>query len=328
MQRRRGEAAKDKIINAAGRSAGRSSRAGKASRTVAQAFAELVAGLAPTELEVARITRYQRVVRDALRAYTGGPKPDLLAGSFARGTAIRPFSQVDLFVVMDDVGRDTMYARGPRPTHRVLREALQHVPGAVLRDPWGFGRLGLLLEFEGGAYGFTVVPVFTHEDAYLIPGHGERRWIRGDPRVEEAILARGNERTGRMTTPLVQVVKHWNRRHDELVRSLHIERLAAEALGGPMPRFSEAVLEVFDFMATEIGRRVADPERPGTALAKEIPFFERLDMEQVLEEAAEQAERAVDLESEGRDEEAHYVWRDLLGPIYPEAGVRPKGKWP
>ncbi len=301
-------------------------RGRRTERDVEQALREMVAGQDLSELERARVQRQQRLIREVMRTYLNGSGPDFLAGEYSRGTSIRPL-MVDLFMGLDGLGRGIIHARGrQRPMDRVY-DTLRKVPGAQVPPLWPMRHHGPVVEFPDLALGFSVVPVFSDgPQQYIFPWRGGRKWYRTRPAALAAHLQQAQARSGGLAVPVVQVIKAWNRRNDRLLGSLHIELMALESVLRP-GRLDEAVALAFAYLAERVQRRMPEPGGVGPSVDRDLTTEERGDLAIYLRDAGEQAVRALEFAARGRVQEAHYVWRDLLGEVYPEPGVEPKTRW-
>jgi Second Messenger Oligonucleotide or Dinucleotide Synthetase domain len=296
--------------------------------TVAQAFDQFSRNLALTETQRDEASRQQKALRDKLHEHLRGIDRDILSGSYSRNTAIRPLDDIDLFVILSkDIHRDVYpsgFAQSPQA-------CLSKVQSALARAYPGNGtpklqRRSVNVEFSGTGIGYDVVPAFeVGGGAYMIPDVDRASWIRTNPEAHKAALVEANRRAGDKLNPLIKMAKLWKRRQRERASdfplgSFHLEVMAYKAFSTPPPSYSVGLRTLFERLAAEVQNTCRDPADVGPNIDHGMTQQKRDTVSSALRKAAAQAEQALAYEGQGRVEQAHGLWRDLLGPEYPARG--------
>lgn len=289
-------------------------------RSVAQAFEEFLQRIELTDAEREKAPIQQKVVRDRLRQHLSGFQRDILSGSYSRRTAIRPLNDIDIFIILDERFHRDVYP--PSSPEECLKK-VQHALGQAYpnKEQARIQGRSVNIEFSGTGIGYDVVPAFSVSGGvYMIPDRGRQSWIRTDPERHKAVCQAANERAGSKLNPLVKAAKRWNYENGRLLRSFHLEVMAYDAFKAPPPSYQEGLRALFAHLADAVIRACPDPAGVGPNIDAGMNSEERGRIQKALREAAGQAQRAVELERLGRTEEAHSLWRGLLGADYPEKG--------
>lgn len=295
---------------------------------VRSAFDEFQQRLELTEAEQSTASRQQNDLRARVCHKLGGVDRDVLVGSYARRTAIRPLNDIDVFLILapsvhlDRHGRD--------PTHILdrLRTALRSCyppPGPKVQLQ---GR-SANIEFMGTGIGYDVIPAFSLTPAgsnvedmvYEIPDRDRRSWIKTNPERHRQRCVAANERAGGMLNRLIKAAKHWNctqrdANGDKPLRSFHLEVMAYEAFDTRPTDERRGLRDLFRFLATRIASRCADPAGLGPNVDAGMPPNERLRIQLKLQAAERVASEAIRHEEVGNHIAACNSWRSLLGPEF------------
>lgn len=292
--------------------------------TIAQAFDTFLRRLELTDNEREEASRQQRSLRDNLRAQLGHGIRDILSGSYSRGTAIRPLNDIDVFVVLDPVAhRDGYPPATPATCLKKIHAALKAAyPG---HEPRIQGR-SVHIDFTGTGIGYDVVPAFEERSAgeYKIPDRDRDAWIRTNPEKHKAACVAANDRAGGKLNRLVKAAKRWNQRQPapNQLRSFHLEAMSYGAFSTGPASFPEGLAALFAFLADRVLTSCPDPAGVGPHIDASMPQPDRTAARQSLLAAAKEAQRALQLDRQGHTEQAHWIWRELLGDDYPERGRR------
>jgi hypothetical protein len=291
-------------------------------KTVAQALHELVSDRELTDNQQQEAERQRQAVAGHLGKGLSVKEP-FISGSFGRRTAIRPLNDIDLFLTLNRTAGMDLRGGSPDQCLKKIRAVLQEAyPNKAL--PTLQGR-SVNIEFSGTGIGFDVVPAFEvpgNPDLYEIPDRNTGRWIPSNPRLHKEHSSRANERAGKQAKPLV---KHWNciQPGKRPLRSFHLELMVYEALQSPPDSYAHGLACLFEDLAQRVMRPCDDPAVPGRDVADGFSQERRLRAQRMLGEAASVARKAWDAGQAGRTEEAHFYWRSLFGPAYPEPGKAP-----
>ena len=289
--------------------------------TVAQAFQQFLTKLELTDAERADAVRQHDVVRANLRAQLpGGVDTDFLTGSYMRRTAIRPLNDIDVFLVMNESRHGHLRGQDPSVCLDMVRGALDRAyQNKVPTRPQG---RSVNIAFSGTGIGYDIVPAFAHASGgYLIPDRERRTWIRTDPHKHEEILLAANQRAGGMLNPLIKAAKRWRDRSETPLGSFHLEVMAYEAFVSAPRSYADGLGALFVFLYDRTQRSCADPARLGANVDAGVASQERDATLRGLHDALTRSARALAFDSVHRTEEAHGLWRSLLGEDYREKGI-------
>jgi len=283
--------------------------------TLAQAFDLFRRSVEMKPDLVQAITARQTPLRERLQKRWPGSKV-FFSGSYGRSTKIEPINDVDLFVVRSEQYREI--GKIPIPRDQLLEEL-----SAVVREvfpnqtPRRQNRsLGILFpEFR-----IDVVPAFARTGGgYFIPdrGTGTPDWLYTNPDKQAAFTAAIDRSTGQMATPLVKMMKVWNRNRSVGLKSYHVEVMVLRALNGKPPSFAEGMKTLFERIEHAIKRSSGDPgESSGTLDAYLDPHSRDRAAEEARQAATKMTE-ALGLVSLKREMEAIRIVADLIGQPFP-----------
>lgn len=280
-------------------------------RTVPQAFHSMITDLELRQEESEAASHWSNELRCRLREKIPIER-DFLAGSFIRNTKIRPLDDIDMVVVLGHQRPDD-----PRTGFEQVRAALARI---YPYEPVEIQSRCVSVRLSSVGIGFDVLPAYGADHLLWIYRGAEESWIRTAP---EYYHEEGNEacaRSGNKLKPLIKVAKHWNRREGKPLRSFHLEVMAYRGLPSPPRSYAEGLAQLFLKLAQLVQVACPPPGSIGPAIDDRMTPAERRHAQDRLERAAEMARQALVHEEEGRVDEAHHLWRSLLGDIYPEAG--------
>jgi len=299
---------------------------------VAQAFDTFMKRLELTEPERDKVSRQQNELRSRLRDKLNGIARDVLVGSYARKTAIRPLNDVDLFLELELGVHGARRNREPQLLLEDVQRALRACYPSTTDAPGPATRIqgrSVNIEFTGTGIGYDVIPAFrvrgsdgsAPEYYYEIPNRNRRDWIRTNPEVHGQLVSAANARAGGMLNRLIKAAKHWNRIHessagDRPLRSFHLEVMAYEAFQTKPRDERRGLYELFAFFSSRINSACPDPARLGPDLDADLTPAERQLAQEKLQAGAQIAFKALHHEERGQDQEAYKLWRSLLGPEF------------
>jgi hypothetical protein len=289
--------------------------------TITQAFDSMRQGLELTEAERAEASRQQEVVRGNLRQHLGGLVRDILSGSYARRTAIRPLDDIDLFIVLDpNLHSDVR----PSPMQNGASPCLNKVYGALARAYPNRSALKLQnrsvnIAFSGTGIGYDIVPAFENRaGVYMIPDRERGAWIETNPEAHAKALVSANDRAGGKLNPLIKMAKLWKREHGVPLRSFHLEVMSYSAFSSAPGTYAEGMRALFGHLANAVQYNCANPAGVGPNIDAGMAQAERTAVRTKLVEAEQVAARALQFEGARQTEAAHKLWRGLFGKAYPE----------
>jgi hypothetical protein len=283
---------------------------------VAEAFADLIEEITPTDDEFADVlARYDEIKACLDRGFWISKVR--LVGSYAKRTAVRGQSDVDVFACLArDEARWGDRALDTRTFVRRVRDQLQaRYPTTDIR----MARNAVSLQFTKGVNRFDVVPaIFAGMDregaVFAIPD-GEGGWLPTAPDIQKARLREAAERSGGKLPRVIQLVKWWTtvRARSVPLNSFHVEMvLAGKELGVGAASYAALTAQAFRLLARRRGSALRDP----SGISNLIPAVADESQRSVLADragnAADWAEQAVWAEEEGDEEQAMYLWNRVF----------------
>ncbi len=293
----------------------------------------------PADLKLAR--RRVRMVRRSMKR-DRCVRTTLLSGSFARRTQCHPIHDVDLIAVFEKKARPD-WDRDHGSAEAALREVEAILERHLGRgDGLGSGRI-MKLELrnrvvechldvrdqEGNPRSFAVeimptvwskelAPGVRLTSALRAPGRRQNRWITTDPLYlrRRFTLRRW---AWRHFAPMARMLREWRDHNSPGLKSLVVDILALEHIPRrflrPFLTRQEAFLGFFEKAAVAVRSGVFDP----AGRCGEIqPGLDRALLSSKLEESAERARSALQLERAGNHHAAVCIWRLIFGPNFPE----------
>lgn len=260
------------------------------------------------ELERARVERQRRALSQALHQHFAGIREEVLGGAFSRGTALRPFTAVDLFLVLDDATHYRHLALGPRSLHKALHKATQRLGGALWLGRASGGapaeapRVAIRVPSEP-TLGFALHPTFREPyvlGGLTMPSRRWNRWIRVNPGALAAVLGEVEAGFGPLLQPALRLAQSWNRQSGARITPLHLEVLALAGLrtAPPPADLLDALGLVLAAVAQGLGERAA-ALLPTAQIHEDLDEGLSLAERGALREHVEQAQSALSLARQG-----------------------------
>lgn len=293
--------------------------------SVGERFHQLLGSIEPRATDIERVQNRLSRISQRLREDFDVPKL-WTVGSHWKGTAVRRFSDFDLFVVLrrDEVLKWSPNGGSATILTRVRNSVRRSYPNTRLR----IDQQAVLVPFEQGAHAIDVVPaVFESFDPgsrspiYLIPD-GDGGWLRAAPEMQKKYLDEADLRSGRKLKGLVKLLKWWGaaRAATSSLTSLYIEQFIAAHGVRIGPTYQEAFAETLDAMARNGCPPLTDPlgisRRPFEA-AKTAR--QRSALVGAAAASADRAGRALEREYLGRTQQAIWTWSLVFNHSLPGA---------
>lgn len=293
---------------------------GRRTLSVAEAFADLIRDVTPSNNEMAdALARY-----DTIKACLNNGfwvSEVRLVGSFAKGTAVRGQSDVDIFACLArDEARWGDRTLDSRTLLRRVRDHLQQrYPTTNIRGD----RHAVSLCFTKGVNRFDVVPaVFIEIDqggaVFGIPD-GEGGWLATAPHIQKRRLQAAADRSGQKLPRVIQLVKFWTRVRSRGVplNSFHIEMvLAGEEVGVGPATYARLTAEAFRILAHRQGRALKDPSGISHLIPAVTTERQKQALTAQLNQASQWADQAVRTEVEGDVGSALEYWNRVFNGYF------------
>jgi hypothetical protein len=285
--------------------------------TITQGFENLRENLRITDLQESTVTTRQRNVRGAVEKEMS-VVDSFVTGSYERGTMIMPLSKADLdvFVVLER----SYYQENGQAS---LLDKVKRVLKRTYPDTPEISRNGQAVTITFTDFRVDVVPGFIRDGGgYLIPDSILGRWIATDPKRHVSAWQLANKSHNYKLSPLSKMLKAWNREHSRLLRSFHLEIMSMQILTGiTMQSFPLGVGYVFDQARTQVRFAVIDPAGYGGNVGAYLDSQTKIDeVVSRLESANRRAIEAIQLDDEGKTQQAYEKWQLIFGGCFPAYG--------
>jgi predicted nucleotidyltransferase len=285
--------------------------------TTAQAFDSFVSTISLTDTQKIEVTNKRNKTEEYLRAAfpstsTLPLKRVILIGSADRGTLIRPLDDIDVmaeFTNKDNVFETYRYKSGDFLQR--IRTALQ---ANTSISQIGARGQAVRLFYTSGAH-VDIAPVFKWTgDGFALPS-GDGGWMTTDPEKQATWMAERRTAVGSNLTPVVKLVKRWNRVHSSRFASYHLEVMTASMFSSLGSNWRDALKVFFDHAYHNID--VSDPAGHSGSLSSYLTADARARIKSRLSEAKTRAENAIAYEAAGNHSEAKRLWKIELGDEFP-----------
>lgn len=287
------------------------------SNTTAQAFTQFVTDLTATTYQTDTLVPARKRGVDERLTEKFPSTSDLpfsqthLMGSSAKNTIIRPFDDVDVLAVFSNAnGAWSTYQWDSKSFIYRIRNAYS---GVSIQQVGTRGQAVRVFYNSGGHV--DVAPVFdAGNGVYKLPA-GDGTWINTAPLVGTSWYAERNRGLSYHLSPVVRLLKAWNRAHSMRFRSFHLETLAASAFTSVGGNYRDALRVFFEWAPLRLS--VQDPGGQGSDLSSYLTWTSRQQVVDALNSAADRARRAITAESLGQHAEAKRLWAIVLGSEFP-----------
>lgn len=181
--------------------------------------------LDPTEAPAdAILDRFK--LRDHIAA-TWRPQRAAPAGSYTRGTNLRPTRELDYLFVL-----------GPAHQHYVQSDPARCLDDVAARVDMAFPAVkarrvthGLAMLF--GAVTVVLIPASPrHGGGVFIPDTEQRRWLPSDPDAHAAYVRDRARASQQLALPVARALRCWKRAHGVALRGFHLEVLGLRGVDG------------------------------------------------------------------------------------------------
>lgn len=265
-------------------------------------------------------TKLGGVIRSVNRAYRDENCVGyyMLGGSWGKGTAIHPPTDIDLLCFLPPEIYHQFNARQGNKQSQLL----QHVRGS-LATTYPQTRMrgdGQVVVISFNSITIEVVPAFHGQDGGVVIGdtNGGGRWKSIDPSGEIGQLDRTDLTFNGNVRKITRLAKQWNRHCNAGMKPFHIEQLVQEALGqmdwGGNNEFwfDWIIRDLFRYMWGRAGGGFYMPGR----------YIEWINLGDAWQSKAwtayERACKACDYERDNMNLSAGAEWRKIFGPMIPE----------
>jgi len=234
---------------------------------------------------------------------------NFLSGSYARGTAVRPLNDIDIFLVLKPKpGFDPTI-----PTTTILGEVKRVLDQEIYQGKIALSQnRSVNVAFSGTGIAYDVVPAFPSRlGVYMVPNRETGRWVKTNPKIHAELATQANERAGKKLKPLLKAVKHANIRHRKLARSFHLEVLSWKILTTDPGNYLQGLVTLLAGLAARICDACPDPANLGPDIRPEQQKCEAA--RDWLMQMSKLASEAKALDDAKKTVEAHGKLREIFG---------------
>ena len=295
--------------------------------TVDQSFQKFLSNLNPTDRQRQRIQKTRESIDAALindpRIFLNTQKQiSFLTGSYSRRTIIRPLDDIDLYVRIH-YGE---HAKGQSPLSimrlmaSAIRKRYPNNTSVKVDSPC------IVVSFFD--YKFEIVPAYGHDydlDLYSVPAPGSGEWMQCYPNVPYEWLAACNHTNNNYFTPLIKMLKLWNRHNSVKLKSFHLELLTEKVFSSVTGIYSypqaiyDWMLCVKELIWSNDYPFIIEPGKSYTYV-DEYMYEKRLKLHMIrrkLDVGLKKAERAWNFYRKGRFAASKRIWNNMFGPKFP-----------
>jgi hypothetical protein len=288
------------------------------SLTTRQAFDQFLEDISITEHQKTVIVkgRTDSVVENLTAAFpVGSDLPFLsarLMGSAAKGTITRPIDDIDVLAIFSNEGNawQNKYRYDSKAFLYRVRRAYDGFSVAQV----GARGQAVRVFFKTGGH-VDVAPVFKqNDDDFHLPA-GDGSWITTSPFVANKWFAAQNANLDYHLSPLVRMLKKWNKAHSKRLQSFHLETIAGNAFASLSGNHRVATQKFFEWGGSHID--VLDPGGKSGLLSYYLGYDARLEVVKAFNSASNRASLALAAEGVGDHEEAKRLWQLVFGSKFP-----------
>jgi predicted nucleotidyltransferase len=233
-----------------------------------------------------------------------------LIGSYARGTAIRDFSDIDIMLVFQNT--TTPAQLESQPLLAGIRRILEQSTDSSIHI---FELQEVVqVEYPSGLH-FDILPALKNDSqSYLIPD-GMNGWRVTDPDAQMRYF-RTQDTASRIRLPeFTRGLKYWNATHGQLIRSYHLESIAAHFGPHLDTDYTIATHDIFQKLSRTVC--IADPVGRQGELSSYLSTSHRNSVTALCREAAARALMALKAQASQDHDGALAAWASVYGPRFP-----------
>ncbi len=236
----------------------------------------------------------------------------ILIGSADRGTLIRPLNDID--VMAEFTNKDRIFETYRYKSGDLLQRIRTALKAKTTIEQIGARGQAVRLFYVNGAH-VDIAPVLAYSTSGFLLPLGDGGWITTDPEKQAAWMAERRIAVSANLTPVVKLLKRWNRVHSSRFSSYHLEVMVASAFKTLGSNWRESLKVFFDYAPNHID--VNDPAGHSGSLSSYLTADARTRIKNRFAEAKARAVNAIAYEAAGNHAEAKRLWRIELGDEFP-----------
>lgn len=223
---------------------------------------------------------------------------------------IKPLSDIALLVVLPaKYGSEYFINTHPQ---KIINEFKKHLEGFYPGKPTKIKNRGVNLKLDN--YGFDVIPAFSRKGGgYLITDIEKGKWTHLEFKKYGEFITAANRRCNNKLIPVIRMLKCWNKNNGDVFNSFHLEVLSLKIFDTTIDAYPLATLAFFSKVEKLVGVPCYDPVILERQIDEYLQSQQRLQIKGILISAAQNAQKAINLESTGYEREAKVIWKLLFG---------------
>lgn len=238
-----------------------------------------------------------------------------LTDSYEWGTMLKPLADIALVVVLPSkYGAEYFVNTHPQKIINDFKKFLEgFFPGKFAKAKNRSVNIKL-----DNAYGFDVIPVFARKGGgYFVPDMEKGKWGYLEFKKYGELIANANRSSGNKLITMIKMLKCWNKNNGNVFDSFHLEILAVKIFDGPIESYPLAMLAFSSKAEKLVGVSCYDPAIPERQIDEYLQSAQRLQIKGALISAAQNAQKAINLEATNYVKEANVIWKLLFGLAFP-----------
>lgn len=286
-------------------------------RTVSDAFKTLIERLQPLQSELDARGRHRASIQQAIQGEFASFNRLEVFGSHSRGSAIRSYSDVDYLAVLgrDDIAWGNGVVASSTTLNRLKKALDVRFPSTNVR----IRGCAVIVEFGDGAVDVVpgvwagTAPTSGHPVFHIPDGNGE--WRNSSPQAHKKYLSDGNVSSGSHLFYTAQLLKSWRVGRQSPIPFLgfHVEMLlASDGVCTPGKSYAVCVRDSLRLIRDRAGRALQDPVGVSGLIGLAGTENQRIDVVNAASGAADHAQKALEAEYRGDDDEAFRQWGIVL----------------
>ncbi|MEU8596868.1 nucleotidyltransferase [Streptomyces globisporus] len=232
-----------------------------------------------------------------------------LMGSYARGTAIRQGSDVD--VIFEFTDPDSPFQNESLSLLTHLEERLREHLGTAIHI--SRSQEVVSVSFPGEV-SVDILPCIRNENNdYLFPG-GSGRWATTDPDTQNLYFNDRRDAAEIDLSKFTRGIKQWNYENGGTIRSYHLEVMVAEVADKLGDDYSAATIKFYEMYAS--GLHVQDPAGRQGDLSNYLTASQREAVSTLMKNCARTAHLAICAQNDRRYSQAVDAWSAVYGSSF------------
>ncbi len=289
--------------------------------SVSDGFKTLIKRIQTTDAEIDKFNKHAEVITNVLKkAFSLQTVKN--HGSHSRGTAIRKYSDLDLFCVVSK--EDFKWGDSLMSSNTVLSKFKDALVERYTQSAIGRDGQAIVLNFFDGTKIDVIPAVFKNinqykKPTYLIPD-GDFGWLETTPETYTSIIKDVHEASGYKFSYVIQLLKYWRecRTPRIPILSFHIEyTFAILQTFSEVKSYAECLYDAFDLLYSRKCAALRDPLSISGLIPIACTESQKEQIYAALSSARDKVARAINAEYKGNNETACNYWNLIFNGGFP-----------